>query len=254
MWGAYFIICGIKLSTAGTLTAIAFLIAEIVLYFETTKRGFSFTQFFLILIISSSVAVLGAALLSALEFQYSLTQIIQNQAGSSHIGGFLLVVPSIMIIAKWQRLPSLKVLDAAVLSWCAGYTIGRLVCFFDGDGCYGIETSSIFGMTFPNGIVPSYVPVYPTPLFESFYSLVILGVFYYLYDRKNAGEVPDGRIFFGASSWMFACRFAVEYIRTNPKYAGLSLAQWLCIPLTFGFSAANCFLRQKKSLTVMEKM
>ncbi len=65
-----------------------------------------------------------------------------------------------------------------------GYGIGRIGCFLSGDGCYGIEIKPVhllgftfhpWGMAFPHGIEPVFVPVYPTPLYELAAGLLIGG-------------------------------------------------------------------------------
>ena len=249
MWGAHFAVFGIDFQTMGTFVSVAFAAALLVFYNEACKLGISQTSFIICAIAWVVFAPLGGALLSIIETGEPIVTIFSRTSGSSHLGGFLLGVPAQILISRIRKIPNLKMLDAAMLSWCAGHTIGRLACFFTGDGCYGISTSSWIGMTFPNGIEPTYNPVYPTPLFESAYSFVIFIAFYWLYVQKSADSYPDGRIFFGAGSWMFLCRFAVEFIRINPKYEGLSLAQWICLPLVIGFSYAN-FTLPSKSRTI----
>ncbi len=202
----------------------------------------TFLQFLTVLIVVSILAPIGGSLLSIIEFRMPLPDIFDSASGSTHLGGYFLALPAVILFALWRKIPLLKMLDAVTLSWVAGYAIGRLACFFSGDGCYGIDTSSFLGMTFPNGIEPTSMHVYPTPLFESAYALIIFGVFYWLYARKGAHAYTPGRIFFGASSWMFLCRFAVEFIRRNPKYGWFTLTQWACIPFCLSYSTLNFFL------------
>ena len=233
------------MNTMGVFISLAFLLASIVFYNLTQRAGLSQMQSIVALVTVVLLCPLGASLLSAIEFGHSISKVFIGKSGSSHDGGFILGVLGLIFVARWQKINVLSMLDAAALSWCAGHTVGRLACFFGGDGCYGIPTNSFLGMTFLHGIRPTYIPVYPTPLFESGYSLIIFVVFYYLYSRReSSGFAPPGRIFFGACSWMLLCRFAIEFIRINPKYAGFSLAQWICIPLVIGFSIANFMLPQ----------
>jgi prolipoprotein diacylglyceryltransferase len=65
--------------------------------------------------------------------------------------------------------------------------------------------------------------------------------FFILFVRKR-DALQSGRIFFGASALMFVCRFAVEFIRRNPRYDGLSLSQWICIPLILIYASLYIWL------------
>ncbi len=239
MWGEKFAVFGLEINTFRFFIFIAFAIGGAFFYSETKKIGLKYTQFFLIYLIVVVLAPIGASLLSVVEFGRRVEEVFEGSSGSTHLGGYFLTLPIVMLAARLWKIPILKLFDIVVLCWCLGYAFGRLACFFSGDGCYGIQTSSIFGMTFPHGIVASYVPVYPTPLLETVYSLVIFAVYYYFLRVKDAHGIPDGRIFFGASSWMFLCRFAVEFIRINPKYYGFTLTQWACMPLLLGYSFLN---------------
>lgn len=239
MWGSEFAVFGLEFNTFQFFIYLAFLVAGGFFYRESSKIGLRYSQFFVIFMAVVILAPIGASLLSAAEFGRRFIEIFQGRSGTTHLGGYLLALPVILLIARLWKIPMLKLLDVIALAWTLGYGVGRLACFFSGDGCYGIPTSSIFGMTFPHGIVPTSVPVYPTPLFETAYSLIIFGVFYYFLTRKQVHGIPDGRIFFGASSWMLLSRFVVEFIRTNPRYDGYSLSQWLCMPLIVLYSFLN---------------
>ena len=72
------------------------------------------------------------------------------------------------------------------------------------------------------------VKVHPTPLYETFQSLVIFGILWSV--RKK--DYPPGVIF-----WLYLilaglARFSVEFWRVNPVLAlGMTQAQWLAIIL-----------------------
>ena len=242
MFGEYFWLFGLKFDTFSFFIYFAFLSAGAFFYWYSEKIGVGFWQFVLIFLIVAILAPVGASALSALEFHRPFISIINRDSGSTFLGGYILALLLILVAARLLKVKALKVLDAVTLSWIIGYGVGRFACFFSGDGDYGTPTSSFLGMAFPHGIIPTTVPVWPTPLFESGYCLILFVMFYYLHVRKNAPPSLPGRIFFGASSWMLLCRFAVEYIRLNPKYAGFSLSQWICMPLIVGYSAGNIWL------------
>ncbi len=58
----------------------------------------------------------------------------------------------------WARIGALRTLDLAAPAAAFGYGIGRIGCFLSGDGCYGLPTKLPWGMSFPHGIEPVYVP------------------------------------------------------------------------------------------------
>ncbi len=242
MLGEYFWLFGLKFNTFSFFVYLAFLFGGGFSYFYFQRIGVGFLQFVVLFLVVAIFAPIGASALSALEFHVPMGTIFGGDSGSTHLGGYLLALPFLLLTARLFKLNVLRVMDSITFSWIIGYGVGRFACFFSGDGGYGIPTNSFLGMTFPHGIVPTTTPVWPTPLFESGYSLVIFIAFYYLYARKGAKPTPAGRIFFGASSWMFLCRFAVEYIRRNPKYGGFSLSQWLCMPLVLSFTGLNVWL------------
>ena len=107
-----------------------------------------------------------------------------------------------------------------------GYAVGRIGCHVSGDGCYGIPTASFLGTAYPNGIVPTSIPVYPAPLFESLFSFLVVILLLKL--RKK--EMPTGKIFFIYLILNGIPRFLIEFIRLNPKELwGLTQAQFIAL-------------------------
>jgi hypothetical protein len=56
------------------------------------------------------------------------------------------------------------------------YGIGRLGCLLAGDGTYGPPSDLPGAMAFPNGAMPTTVPVHPTPLYEALAAFAIAGL------------------------------------------------------------------------------
>src|SRR5690348_15649316 len=78
------------------------------------------------------------------------------------IGGFAaLVLPALS-----YTLSVLVGLDLAEPAAAIGYGIGRIGCFISGDGDDGTPPSLPWGMSFPNGLVPTTERVHPTPIYE----------------------------------------------------------------------------------------
>jgi phosphatidylglycerol:prolipoprotein diacylglycerol transferase len=103
-----------------------------------------------------------------------------------------------------------------------GYAIGRIGCQLSGDGDYGRATSLPWGMSYPDGEVPTTEIVHPTPVYETAAMLVVFFVLWRLRDRLNRPWQLFGlwAILAGAE------RFLVEFVRRNADVAlGLTPAQ-----------------------------
>jgi predicted O-methyltransferase YrrM len=121
-------------------------------------------------------------------------------------------------------------MDSAAPAAALGYAVGRIGCLLSGDGDYGIPTSLPWGMSFPNGLVPTTERVHPTPIYE-----FIAGVFIFVYLwRQGAkavrGPRPQGQVVAEFFILTGLARFLVEFIRINPPLAlGMSNAQWAAL-------------------------
>jgi len=141
----------------------------------------------------------------------------------------------------------LSIFDAGSSAAALGYGIGRIGCLLSGDGDYGIPTSLPWGMSFPNGLVPTVERVHPTPIYEF---IVACAIAWWLWHMGAPGRgcarakervsqnMDNGRNAFVASSRQpgevfaaylvlsGAARFLVEFIRINPRsFLGMSNAQ-----------------------------
>ena len=138
------------------------------------------------------------------------------------IGGFLALV----LLARKFRMSPLLMLDAASPAAAMGYGIGRIGCLISGDGDYGIPTSLPWGMSFPNGIVPTTQRVHPTPIYEFLVAILIFWILWRLGARGLNTHAPDGIIFAAYLVLTGIARFLVEMIRINPRsFYGLTNAQ-----------------------------
>ena len=122
----------------------------------------------------------------------------------------------------------LQVLDQAACFVPLSLAVGRMGCFASGDGCYGPPTSLPWGIAFPHGTVPTTVPVHPTMLYDA----ILLFIFFLIMNYRFRGRfhaLPSG-IPLASFLLFYGCeRFLSEFLRLNPKYYGLSQAQWLSI-------------------------
>ena len=86
-------------------------------------------------------------------------------------------------------------------------------------------------MSFPNGVVPTNVPVHPTPLYEALAAIVIATVLWALGKRWNPPAVFGAYLALSGIS-----RFLVEFLRINePALFGLTQPQlWALVSLLTG--------------------
>jgi phosphatidylglycerol:prolipoprotein diacylglycerol transferase len=138
------------------------------------------------------------------------------------IGGFL----ALLFLAWRFRMRPLLLLDVASPAGALGYGIGRMGCLISGDGDYGIPTSLPWGMSFPNGIVPTNERVHPTPIYEFLVAVVIFWILWRLGERAWKTHAPNGIVFAAYLVLTGIARFLVEIIRINPRtFYGLTNAQ-----------------------------
>jgi phosphatidylglycerol---prolipoprotein diacylglyceryl transferase len=148
--------------------------------------------------------------------------------GFTWYGGLIGGVLTVMVIARWRRVPLGLLFNTAGPALAIGYAIGRLGCLLAGDGDYGRPTTLPWGMAFPNGTVPTPpgVRVHPTPIYEI---LIMIVVFLVLY-RMAKKPQPSWYVFGWFLVLSGAERVLVEFWRRNPVwFAGLTAAQWVSI-------------------------
>jgi phosphatidylglycerol:prolipoprotein diacylglycerol transferase len=131
----------------------------------------------MLIAIPSLVGLAGAKLYHLLEspaefFAHPVALLI-SPYGFAWFGGLLAGFAAFVWVGRRQRVPLLTLLDVGSPAAALGYGIGRIGCFLSGDGDYGIPTSLPWGMSFPNGLVPTTERVHPTPIYELIAACVI---------------------------------------------------------------------------------
>jgi phosphatidylglycerol:prolipoprotein diacylglycerol transferase len=165
------------------------------------------------------------------------------------VGGFIALV----LLARSYRMSMLLMLDVASPAAALGYGIGRIGCLVSGDGDYGIPTSLPWGMSFPNGLVPTTERVHPTPIYEFLAALVIAHFLWRVWrsaapaDKKSAQQTePAGRVFAWYLIGTGIVRFLIEFIRINPpSFFGLTNAQNASAASVIAGASLLFLLRQK---------
>ena len=184
---------------------------------------------FLIIGVAGLAGLLGARLYHVLETPRELLadpSMLISRFGFAWFGGFLGGFVALLFLARRFGIPVLEFMDLCSPAAAAGYAIGRIGCLLSGDGDYGVPTNLPWGMSFPNGVVPTIERVHPTPLYEFLIWLAIAAVLWQMGKNAAAGARPNGEIFSGYLILTGVARFLMEFIRINPRsFFGLSNAQ-----------------------------
>jgi prolipoprotein diacylglyceryl transferase len=185
---------------------------------------------FLIIGVAGIAGLIGARLYHVLEspaefFADPWSQLF-SRFGFAWFGGFLGGFVALIILARRSKIPVLEFLDICAPAACVGYAIGRIGCLLSGDGDYGKPTSLPWGMSFPNGVVPTTDRVHPTPIYEFFIWLAIAGFLWHMGTKALRGPKAKGEIFANYLILTGVARLLIEFIRINPRsFFGLSNAQ-----------------------------
>jgi len=109
--------------------------------------------------------------------------------------------------------------DLFAMPLAVGIAIGRLGCFFAGlrDHTYGTPTALPWGIDFGDGIRR-----HPTQLYEVI-AMIVLGLLLWKMGRQPHREGDLFRVFMIV---YMAWRVAVDFLKPDPTWAGLSAIQW----------------------------
>ncbi|MBX5469281.1 MAG: prolipoprotein diacylglyceryl transferase [Thermoleophilaceae bacterium] len=181
--------------------------------------------------------------------------IVQNWSDVSHdvagsvfsgsglvwFGGLLGGALAVILWARYRHWLGLELLDAAAVPLAGGYAIGRIGCQLSGDGDYGIHTSLPWGMSYPNGTVPTTDTVHPTPVYETLAMGLVALLLWQLRDRVRPGVLFALYLVLAGLE-----RLLVEFVRRNDELVlGLTLPQVISIAMIVGGSIMLGALRRE---------
>ncbi len=229
--------------TFGLMVATGLLVAAYVLQADYDRRRAQFAtsgyqksgkpghhdEGFLIIGIAGLSGLVGARLYHVLESPRELIadpSVLISRFGFAWFGGFLGGFVALVFLARHFGIPALEFMDLCSPAAAVGYAIWRIGCLLSGDGDYGVPTTLPWGISFPNGVVPTTQRVHPTPLYEFFTWLAIAAFLWQMGKKAVSGVRPNGATFGCYLILTGVARFLIEFIRINPRsFFGLSNAQ-----------------------------
>ncbi|HTP69025.1 MAG TPA: prolipoprotein diacylglyceryl transferase family protein [Dongiaceae bacterium] len=214
----------LPLPTFGMMVALALITSAYILQWDFDRRKMK-ADAFLMITFAGIAGIVGAKIYHLVDSPADRWMVF-SRYGFAWFGGFLGGFGTMLVMGWQAKLPTLEFLDACSPAASFGYAIGRIGCFLSGDGDYGKPTSLPWGMSFPNGVVPTTERVHPTPLYEFFIWCAIGALLWYLGGKWIRGRNIAGRIFCLYLILTGVARYLVEIIRINPPWIlGLSNAQ-----------------------------
>ncbi len=219
----------LTIPTFGLMVALALISAAYILQADFDRRAIK-ADAFLMITVAGLAGIVGAKLYHLLEeprvFFADPWALLFSRYGFAWFGGFLGGFAAMVLLGRRAKLPLFEFLDACSPAAAFGYGIGRIGCFLSGDGDYGKPTSLPWGMSFPNGVVPTTDRVHPAPLYELILWCAIGAFLWRMGGKARKGSKKDGRVFCTYLILTGVGRFLVEIIRINPPWIlGMSNAQ-----------------------------
>lgn len=201
----------------GLMLATAFITAVFVIQYELKRRGFVSDIAATIVVAAAIGGVVGAKIYAALlDGRITLTDLFST-TGLVWYGGLIGGCLGVIIVVVRSPNPPLATFDIIGPTVILGYGIGRIGCFLAGDGDYGPPSDLPWAMAFPNGVIPTDVPVHPTPIYETLVSFTFFGI---LWSQRRKLEHISG-VVLGASLILLGVeRFFMEFWRITPRVWG----------------------------------
>ncbi len=157
------------------------------------------------------------------------------QGGMSFHGGMLGVIVAQWWYARSRGRPFWQVMDLVAPCVPLGLAAGRVGNFINGELWGRVADPSLpWGMVFPQSGSP--LPRHPSQVYQFLLEGVLLFVLLWLYARKPRASGQVAAVFLGGYGVM---RFIAEYFREPDAHlgllaGGLSMGQWLCVPMVLG--------------------
>jgi phosphatidylglycerol:prolipoprotein diacylglycerol transferase len=144
------------------------------------------------------------------------------RAEFSSFGGFLGGTLATLWFCKQRGLAIRPMIDCLLYGFIGGWLFGRL-------GCFSVHDHPGGTTTWPTGVLIRGALRHDLAFYELLYTLALFAVVTGALHKKKRF---DGFVIAVAASSYPLVRFSLDFLRTSdPTYAGLTLAQWGCLPL-----------------------
>lgn len=258
----------------GLMLGIGFILGSILLTRELRRKGLDPNLGSTITLLAVIFGIAGSKILYLIEnwtyFARDPIGMTFSPGGLTWYGGFFLATFAIWIFVRRKHISFKKICDAIAPSLLLAYGVARIGCHLAGDGDYGMPTDLPWGAVYSNGtyppsvafrdfpeivrqygvkgVVPDTLRVHPAPVYEF---LLSFGLFIILWNLRKK-EYQEGKLFMIYLIFAGAERFAVEFIRINPRLLfGLSEAQLIAaVLILIGFVGLLFLSRQQQPLRV----
>ncbi|RPH35176.1 prolipoprotein diacylglyceryl transferase [bacterium] len=242
-----------KVYSYGLMLGIGFLLGSYILSLELKRKKLDPNMASTVTVLAVIFGIAGAKILFLIEdWKYFVNDplgMALSPGGLTWYGGFILGLAAVVTYVRRKKVPVLRFLDALGVALILAYGVARLGCHFSGDGDYGFPTDLPWGTNYergtyppsrafaifpevtsqyPGGVVPDNTPCHPTPVYEMLLGILGFAILW----RLRRKPFPDGKLFMIYLMLSSVFRFAVEFLRLNPRVIfGLSEAQIISIPL-----------------------
>lgn len=212
----------------GLMVALAIVVAAIFLAIDLRQRGYDPSWSIEVAFAAGLGGFIGARVYYVVENWGDPGMGLFSTTGIVWYGGVAGGFIGVILWATWRRMPLGITANLVAAPLALGYAIGRIGCQLAGDGDYGDVTSLPWGMSYPDGTVPTREIVHPTPVYETLASLVIFWLLWRMRGRLSAPWALFGLYLVLAGIE----RFMVEFVRATPVVAaGLTAAQIISIAI-----------------------
>ena len=219
---------GLSVNSYGVSKAAAALVAGFLLVREFRRMGWDEDRAWTLTMATTLFGFVGAKAYFLAEHPGSISLHHFGASGFTWYGGFIAGTSTVLVLARRWRLPLVPLAGVLASPLAAAYAIGRVGCFLAGDGTYGRPSDLPWAMAFPNGAVPTSVPVHPTALYETVAALALAVALWQL--RTRVRPVTLIAVYLLVSG---GTRLLIEELRINSEtWLGLTQPQLWSVLLT----------------------
>jgi len=249
MYPILFRIGSLEIGSYGVMMALAFIVCAVLLRKQLKDAGYNPEWANNFALAAAIGGIVGARLYFVIEhwgqFLNNPLDMILSRGGLTWYGGFIGGFIAVIWVLSRIDAPKLKVADMVAPLVLLGYAIGRIGCLLSGDGDYGPPSDVPWAIAFPNGVVPTNVPVHPTPIYDT----LLAGIFFLILWKYRKKVPIPGLMVSGMLIFYGIERFITEFYRTTPKilFGWMSMAQIISVIAILAGIIWAAYLKSKRA-------